>query len=471
LLVHDLLLSKKGIAAPQSHPLNLAVSRHKARLQAEFTKFRIRKGFASVGAFRESIEAPQDQSNDDAAVVQHLHPRWIRINTLLTTFDAQVASTFSDYERVDSLESVMTSSRDRKIYHVDKHIENLIAVPPHHDLSKSSAYRSGQLIFQDKASCIPAVLLDPMGVEMGDTIDACAAPGNKTTHLAALVETQSTNSQNRMIFAVERDALRSQTMHKMVAQAGASKVVTILGSTDFLQVRPNDEKYQNVSSILLDPSCSGSGIVGRDDQPSLELPASPATPAQSQRHHNPRKRNHQGSQISANLPPLDHRPAEIAHAPDISQASEKRLEALSNFQLKILQHAMLFPAARRIVYSTCSVHAEENEGVVVRALCSQAAIRNGWDILPRDRQVPGLRAWSVRGDQLACQQLFASELSVVPVDKPKIVANACIRCEKGTVQGTMGFFATGFTRGEQPEAVAGVDINNEQEWEGFSDSD
>jgi putative methyltransferase len=443
-------------------------------LHAEFTKFRIRKGFASIAEFRQSIEAPQDQLDDDAGARRHIHPRWIRINTLRTTFDAQLSSTFAGYERVDSLEVVMSAPRDKKIYCVDEHIENLIAVPPHQDLSKSSAYRSGQIIFQDKASCIPAVLMNPMGMDKGDIIDACSAPGNKTTHLAALLnEAKSSASENRMIFAVERDALRSQTMQKMVAQAGASDLVTILGSTDFLRVQPDDEKYQNVSSILLDPSCSGSGIVGRDDQPSFQLPALPAAPTQSQRNHNPRKRKHQGPQITANLPSLDHRPEGIAHPP---AASEQRLEALSNFQFKLLQHAMHFPAARCIIYSTCSVHVEENEGVVVRALCSQIAIRNGWHVLPRERQVPGLRAWSARGDQLACERLFASASGLADIFQPKQVADACIRCEKGTVQGTMGFFAvgfvaTGFIEQKQFDANHGVDASNEQEWEGFSESD
>ena len=37
-------------------------------------------------------------------------------------------------------------------------------------------------------------------------------------------------------------------------------------------------------------------------------------------------------------------------------------------QVKILSHALTFPAVERLVYSTCSVHAEENELVVARVL-------------------------------------------------------------------------------------------------------
>lgn len=44
--------------------------------------------------------------------------------------------------------------------------------------------------------------------------------------------------------------------------------------------------------------------------------------------------------------------------------SPERLQALAGFQRRVLSHALSFPALRRLVYSTCSLHREENEDVV-----------------------------------------------------------------------------------------------------------
>ena len=49
-------------------------------------------------------------------------------------------------------------------------------------------------------------------------------------------------------------------------------------------------------------------------------------------------------------------------------SSMDRLENLAAFQTRVLLHALSFPAAKRVVYSTCSRHQEENESVVFKVL-------------------------------------------------------------------------------------------------------
>jgi len=67
----------------------------------------------------------------------------------------------------------------------DNHIPGLLLLPPGTDLHAHPLVVNGQLVLQDKSSCFSALALvgSDSGYEGGDVIDACAAPGNKTSHL------------------------------------------------------------------------------------------------------------------------------------------------------------------------------------------------------------------------------------------------------------------------------------------------
>ncbi|XXH04413.1 hypothetical protein Hte_010827 [Hypoxylon texense] len=434
LLVHDFVLAKKGIALPATHGLRLSIDRHKARLNAEFTRARLRRKAGSVEALRQQIDA---EFLGDAAG----YPRWVRVNVLKTTVEDQLATTFADFARVLSVKEVTASPG--KFLHVDDHIPNLLAVSPSFQITKTEAYTSGALILQDKASCFPAYLLDPRS-EDGDVIDSCSAPGNKTTHLAAIVHSRVPENEecSQTVYAFEKDPKRSRTLEKMVKLAGAKEITRMSFGQDFLKVDPNSELFRNVGCLLLDPSCSGSGIVGRDDVPTIHLPDTPGAP-KNQPTNPGRKRKREGSDAAAEKPqPIlvddDGKETVVSSEKEL----KARLEALSSFQLILLLHAFKFPAAKKITYSTCSVHAEENEQVVLKALQSDVAQERGWRILPRDQQVRGLRDWPVRG-------------SVNASSGDSEVAEACIRSHKDDGRGVMGFFVAGFVRDVRSDAEDG----------------
>ena len=72
----------------------------------------------------------------------------------------------------------------------DAHIENLLLFPPQARLTETPEYSDGRVILQDKASCFPAFVLAPPVHPRSVIIDATAAPGNKTSHLSALMGNQ-----------------------------------------------------------------------------------------------------------------------------------------------------------------------------------------------------------------------------------------------------------------------------------------
>ena len=343
----------------------------------------------------------------------------------------------------------------KKLIHVDKHVPDLIAVSGASDLAKTPAYLEGLIIFQDKASCFPAYLLNPKPM-YGHVLDACAAPGNKTTHLAAI--SHESDAQNQLIYACERDESRALTLNRMVQTAGASKFVTIRPGQDFLQLDPDKAPWNDVVFLLLDPSCSGSGMTARDESLRIVLPRKPSL-KQPQDRSKKRKRK-TTIEVTAEVKEIkEEEPISEGQSP--GQLSD-RLSALSTFQSKLLEHAFHFPKARRITYSTCSIYAEENEHVVVKALNSEVARLRDWRLLPRGQQTSGMRSWAIRGDHKACLEVVAS------TQKAKEFAEACIRCEKGTKEGTQGFFVAAFVRGESNDTQYHP---LDEEWEGFSDSE
>ena len=432
----------------------------------------MRKGFASIEAFRAQINAKPD--GDEQAVNESIvgtgsenearldcwpHPRWVRVNTIKSDLEEQLRTTFAGFKIVQSLEEILRHPpfSTEKLIQIDKHVPNLLALPPATDLSKTPAYLSGQIILQDKASCFPAYLLCPK-LEDGDCLDACAAPGNKTTHLAAILHDEGRAAAKPKIYAFERDEGRASTLITLVRTAGAQKHVIAKGGQDFLRTDPEKAPWDGVGTLLLDPSCSGSGIVGRDESFKVVLP-SKETSDLSKVQSKKRKRK-PTTETTTNVHDA---PEEIPVDEDKpSDQLSARLTALSTFQLKLLLHAFHFPKARRITYSTCSLYVEENEHVIMKALGSAIAQEKGWRLIRREDQITGMKAWSIRGKVDACRNVVKDEEIAI-----EEIAEACIRCEKGTKEGTQGFFVAAFVRRfESPREEQLID----QEWEGFSDS-
>jgi putative methyltransferase len=469
LLTHDLLVAKSGVAAPANHVLKLAITRHKARIGAEFTKARIRRGHATLATFKEAVSNGELETDDDLTQKTIRHPRWVRVNTIKSTLEDQLKTTFAGFEKTEDLAKVLAARGTSKIYYEDPNIPNLIAVPSQMSLGRTQAYTDGNIIFQDKASCFPAYLLD-LSADDGDIIDGCAAPGNKTTHLAAITAAHQDQSTKQKVIAFERDEKRTITLQKMVKLASANQIVSIKGASDFLAAKPHSDEFANVGAIVLDPSCSGTGIVGRDDGIRLHLPVAFAGAPNSQQAEKGKKRK-RGKEASKVIEPavldVDLEESTPEETPYEGKLVE-RLDTLSNFQLHILTHAMRFASVHKITYSTCSIHFEENEGVVFQALGSSIARQRGWKILKREHQVDGLKVWNRRGvwedDKLSRD---------VDEEHKQEVLDACIRCDKATDEGTMGFFVAAFVREdeaqlEEPAVSADAGV---EEWNGFSDAD
>lgn len=92
-----------------------------------------------------------------------------------------------------------------------------------------------------------------------NVLDTCAAPGNKTTHLAAIFHEKKLNGS---ITGMDRSQDRFGLLQRLVSSRGGDGVIECLFG-DFLEM--DDSRFKNVTHVLCDPSCSGSGMVERRD--------------------------------------------------------------------------------------------------------------------------------------------------------------------------------------------------------------
>lgn len=253
-LLHDLLLKGK-IEASDKWPPKAAVTRHQARLKAEIVRLQLRAGKSSVkelGRSGSAVEARYVRWNPNAGTRS-------KEDWSLDALHAHLAS------RGFTLSSKATYPVPDKTYFMDPHMPDaLLVFPPSSTWWVGDKwYTSGAVILQDKASCIPAVVVmdgwtggsDGLDEGLGECIDATAAPGNKTSLMSALMGNEG------KLYAFERSPLRYKTLTKMLETANCRNITPTRG--DFTETNPED--YPNVTRILLDPSCSGSGIVNRLD--------------------------------------------------------------------------------------------------------------------------------------------------------------------------------------------------------------
>ncbi|PIZ52231.1 tRNA methyltransferase [Candidatus Woesearchaeota archaeon CG_4_10_14_0_2_um_filter_33_13] len=176
-----------------------------------------------------------------------------------------------------------------------------ISNPDRRDVGNLLEHHLGKVYVQEAASMIPPLILNP---KPGDLVlDMCAAPGSKTTQMGAMMQNQG------LIVANDYKGLRLQSLGINLQRSGLTNVIVSL---------MHGKRFYGFEfdKILVDAPCSGTGTIRK----SLKT---------------------------------------------ISIWNPKMITKLARQQKELAERAFEnLKAGGEMVYSTCSVEPEENEGVV-----------------------------------------------------------------------------------------------------------
>ena len=174
-------------------------------------------------------------------------------------------------------------------------------------IQEMEIYKNGKIYLQSLSSMLPPIILEPK--EGTDILDMAAAPGGKTTQIAAL-----TNNKAH-ITACEKNKIRAERLKYNVDKQGATCVFIMPKDSRFI------DDFFSFDQILLDAPCSGSGT-------------------------------------------LDYNDANVE-----KYFTEQLIERSSKTQKTLLSKAIkLLKPVHEMVYSTCSILDCENEDVVASVI-------------------------------------------------------------------------------------------------------
>lgn len=176
-----------------------------------------------------------------------------------------------------------------------------VVVPKKEGIFRTEAFRKGLFEVQDEGSQLITLLT---GAQEGETvIDTCAGNGGKTLFISGLMKNKGT------VIASETNTAKLGNLRRRAERAGAANIKTV--DIDGLQ-----EYSGRADCVFIDAPCSGMGVFRRNPDAKWRLAAR-----------------------------------------DISELAAKQKEI-------IRQYCGLVKPGGRLVYATCTISREENEGVV-----------------------------------------------------------------------------------------------------------
>jgi len=198
-----------------------------------------------------------DERTPQHAAIMHSHPEWLaRLWWQELGAEEARALMAANNEpgevalRANTLVSdAISLARELPVStHGDQKLAEALVLDGPFDAHASPLWASGAFIAQSRAAMLVARVLDPQPGER--VLDLCAAPGGKSTHLAALMQGQGE------VVAIERNPRRAAELQRTARRLRAANVRVELA--DAAIPRSQEASFDRV---LVDPPCSGLGTL------------------------------------------------------------------------------------------------------------------------------------------------------------------------------------------------------------------
>ena len=292
------------------------VKQSRKKSAATFVNAVLRGASATARADIAALLPPNSPLAEQLGIL-HSHPTWLVERWLGRFGEAGTIALLEANNRAPELVGVIhdASARDEAVRSME--LSGLHVLPGRWlkeafrasggSLAQTPAFREGRVSIQDEASQMVPLLLD---VQRGDSVlDLCAAPGGKTATLARAA------GPGAIVVAADRHAHRLGAIKKHIERLRLRGVEVL--ELDGTLALPFRSKF---ARVLVDAPCSGTGTLGRNPEIRWSL-----------------------------------------RREDLGELHERQV-ALLRAGLGQLE------AGGRLVYSTCSLEAEENERVIEAAL-------------------------------------------------------------------------------------------------------
>ena len=290
--------------------------------------------YIRLRATADPLQLPADETL--ALGVFHSYPDWIiqawqqlvppeEVTSLCTWFNQPPKTDLRVNRLRTTVADVVMALTDHGLTVVPREgiPDGLRILGPTGNIRQLPGYDEGWWMVQDSSAQLVSYLVDP---QPGETIiDACAAPGGKTAHLAEMM------GDRGRVLGCDRTSSRLNKIRQNAKRLRLSSIETVTGDSR------NHPEFKGIADrVLLDVPCSGLGTLHR-------------------------------------------------HADARWRQTPESVVELTTLQRELLEAAVDWVKPTGVlVYSTCTLHPDENQTLIQAFLTDHP----DWEILPPEKESP-----------------------------------------------------------------------------------